>query len=70
MGDHIYLCGVLVYFFFNFFNVYSFLRETGHEHGRGRKREGDAESEAGSGFRAVSTEPDVGPEPKNQEIMT
>ena len=34
-------------------------RETEHEPGRDRE-EGDTESEAGSRFRAVSTEPDVG----------
>ena len=34
------------------------------------EREGDTESEAGSGLRAVGTEPDAGLEPKNREIMT
>ena len=33
-------------------------------------REGDIESKAGSRLRAVSTEPDVGLEPTNREIMT
>ena len=33
-------------------------------------REGDTESEAGSRLRAVSTEPDVGLEPTDHEIMT
>ena len=39
-----------------FFNVYSFLRdrETEHEWGRGREREGDTESEAGSRLSAPS----------------
>ena len=37
---------------------------------RGREREGDTESEAGSRLRAVSTEPDAGLEPTNREIMT
>ena len=38
---------------------------------RGRaEREGDAESEAGSRLRAVSTEPDVGLEPTDREIVT
>ena len=32
--------------------------------------EGDTESEAGSGLRAVSTEPDAGLKPMNCEIMT
>ena len=38
--------------------------------GGGAVREGDTESEAGSRLPAVSTEPDVGPEPTNREIMT
>ena len=36
----------------------------------GAEREGDTESEAGSRLRAVGTEPDVGLEPMNQEIVT
>ena len=36
----------------------------------GAEREGDTESEAGSGLSAVSTEPDAGLEPTNHEIMT
>ena len=40
--------------------------------GRGvrAEREGDAESEAGSRLRDVSTEPNAGLEPMNCEIMT
>ena len=38
--------------------------------GGGAEGEGDTESEAGSGLRAVSTEPDVGLEPTNCAIMT
>ena len=38
--------------------------------GGGAEREGDTESETGSRLRAVSTEPDVGLELKNHEIMT
>ena len=45
-------------------------RETEHEQGRGRERERDIESEAGSRFRAVSTEPGVALEITNHEIMT
>ena len=45
-------------------------RQTEREWGRGREIEGDTESEAGSGLRAVSTEPDVGLEPVRQEITT
>ena len=55
-------------------NVYLFLRETERERqsvsGRGVEREGDTEPKAGSRLRAVSTEPDAGPEPMNHEIMT
>ena len=36
----------------------------------GAEREGDTESKAGSRFWAVSTEPDVGVELMNREIMT
>ena len=38
--------------------------------GGGSEREGDTESEAGSRLRAVSTEPDMGLEPTNCEIVT
>ena len=60
---------------FNFLilvNVYLFFRERerGRENEPGRGREGDPESEAGSRLRAVSTEPDVGREPRNREIVT
>ena len=40
------------------------------EHELGRGREGDTESEAGSRFQGVSTEPDVGLELMNYEIVT
>ena len=36
----------------------------------GAEREGDTESEAGSRLQVISTEPDVGLEPTNREIMT
>ena len=45
-------------------------RETEHEWGRVREREGDTESEAGSRVRVVSTEPDAGLELTDREIMT
>ena len=45
-------------------------RKMEREQGRGREREGDTESEAGSRLPAVSTEPDVGLEPTDLEIMT
>ena len=38
--------------------------------GGGAEREGDTESEPGSRLYAVSTEPDVGLELMNHEIMT
>ena len=38
--------------------------------GGGSEREGDAESEAGSRLRAVSTEPEAGLELVSHEIMT
>ena len=60
--------------FIIFFNVYLFLTERERERqsmsGGGAEREGDTESEAGSRLRAVSTEPDTGPEPTNCELMT
>ena len=40
------------------------------EQGRGREREGDTESEAGSRLQAVSTEPEVGLKLTKPEIMT
>ena len=42
----------------------------GHKWERVREREGDTESEAGSRLCVVSTEPNVGLEPTNSEIMT
>ena len=55
---------------FYFLNVYFFGRETERDSARGggAEREGDAESEAGSRLRAISTEPHVGLEPTNCEI--
>ena len=38
--------------------------------GGGAAREGDTESEAGSGLRAGSTEPDAGLEVTEREIVT
>ena len=45
-------------------------RETERKWGRGKEREGDTESEAGSRLQAVSREPDAGLELRNHEIMT
>ena len=54
-----YYSGNSISFFFNFFfNVYLFLRQSMNR--GGAERGGDTESEPGSRFRAVSTEPDVG----------
>ena len=38
--------------------------------GGGAEREGDTESEAGSGLRAISPEPDAGLELTDREIVT
>ena len=38
--------------------------------GGGAEREGDTEPEAGSGLRAISTEPDAGLELPDREIVT
>ena len=59
----------LIFFLKIFFNVYLFLREREVNRG-GAEREGDTELEAGSRLQVVSTEPNVGPEPMNLEIMT
>ena len=47
---------------------YLFLRESVSQ--GGADREGDTESKASSRLWAVTSEPDVGLEPKNREIMT
>ena len=50
-----------------------FISERGSERtrvGEGAEREGDTESEAGSRLPTVSTEPHMGFEPMNHEIMT
>ena len=51
-----------------FFFFFSFLRDSMTE--GEAEREGDTESEAGSRPQAVSTEPDLGLELTNHEIMT
>ena len=53
-----------------FFNVYLFLRERQRASRGGVEREGDTGSEAGPRLRAIGTEPDVGLELTNREIMT
>ena len=58
-------------FFIIFFNVYLVLRERKREYERGgAEREGDTESKADSGLRAVSRDPNVGLELMNHEIKT
>ena len=52
-----------------FFNVYLFLRERESTHELGRDRERGRERMP-SRFHAISTEPDVGLELTNWEIMT
>ena len=52
------------------FIYYFWERETGCKQGKGREREGDTESEAGSRLWAVSTEPNVGLELMSHEVMT
>ena len=46
------------------------MRERAGASGGGAEKEGDAESQAGSRLRAVSTEPDAGLEVTNRKIMT
>ena len=49
--------------------MFLFLRERESPSQGGAEREGDPEFEAGSRLQAVSTEPDVGLELMNHEIM-
>ena len=50
--------------------IYFWDRERQSMSREGAEREGDAESKASSGLWAVGTEPDVGLELTNREIMT
>ena len=52
------------------FNLFLKERERERVGEGGAEREGDTESKAGSRLRAVSTEPDVGLELTNREIVT
>ena len=58
--------------FFKLFYIYLFFRNRVRQSVSrgGAEREGDTESEAGSRLQAVSTEPDVGLELTECEIMT
>ena len=49
-GYLINLAPFIFYSFKIFFNVYFWERETEHKQEKGREREGDTESEAGSGL--------------------
>ena len=55
---------------FFFFNLFIVERERQSMSREGAERGGGTESEAGSGLRAVSTEPDAGLEPAHREIVT
>ena len=60
-------------FFFNVFILFIFFlseRQSVSGERAEREREGDTESEAGSRLRAVGTEPQVGLELTDHEIMT
>ena len=62
---------VKVFFSLIFKNIlFIFDRERQSTNGGGAEREGDTESEAGSGLRAVSPGPDAGLELTNREIVT
>ena len=50
--------------------LFIFERQRQNMSGGGAEREGDTESEVGSGLRAVSPEPDAGLELTNREILT
>ena len=52
------------------FIIFETERERQRASREGAEREGDTESEAGSRLQAVSTEPDVGLELTDREIMT
>ena len=54
---------------FWFFHLFIFERQRDIEHKQGRSREGNTESKAGSRLQAISTEPYVGLELMNLEIM-
>ena len=68
------LCNLFTYLFLLNFFFLTFIFERERERqsmsGEGAEREGDTESEADSKLRVVSTEPIVGLELTNCEIMT
>ena len=71
----IFLMFILFYFILFYFILFYFIfwereRETECEQRRGRERDGDTESKAGSRVHTVSTESDVGLKLMNCEIMT
>ena len=60
------LCSFCVFFIY----LFIFDRERQRTRGGAAEREGDTESEAGSGLRAVRTEPSAGLKLTNPEIIT
>ena len=50
--------------------IYFWDRERQNMNGEGAERGGDTESEAGSRLRAISPEPDAGPELTDREMVT
>ena len=58
------------HFFFKCLFIFKRQRDRAWVGAGGAEREGDTESEAGSRFWAVSTEPDTGLKLTNREIMT
>ena len=61
---------IITFMKYIFFNVYLFLRQRQSMNGGESEREEDTESETGSKLWAVSTEPDMGLELTDREIMT
>ena len=59
-----------VFIYLSFFKCLLIFERVRDELGRGREREGDTESKAGSRVWAVSTERDTGLRLMNREIMT
>ena len=64
---YFFVCEILFIYFFTF---YLFLRERERDRVQAGKGQRERESEADSRLRGVHTEPDVGLEPMNREIMT
>ena len=63
-------CTLFFVCLFVFYILFIFDRGRQSTSGGGAEREGDTESDAGSRLQAVGTEPDVGLELTNREIVT